>query len=139
MTAKEVLETVAEMPTEEWMKIQSGIAEMLASRFSSDETSEIHNALAEAEAEFARGEGISGSEMRKRLGSMEVASRFFGQLLDACDALRKLPQRYAAYPQARRWRMMPFGNYLVFFQILEEEVRIAHVRHGARRPFSESQ
>jgi hypothetical protein len=68
MTTKEVLETVASMPAEEWMKIQSGIAEMLASRFSHDEVSEIREALAESEAEFARGEAIDGMEMRKRLG-----------------------------------------------------------------------
>ncbi|MEI9892663.1 MAG: hypothetical protein WDN28_01780 [Chthoniobacter sp.] len=68
MTTKEVLETVATMPTEEWMKIQSGIAEMLATRFSVEETSEIREALTEAEAEFARGEGISGDEIRRRFG-----------------------------------------------------------------------
>ncbi|MDR3406594.1 MAG: hypothetical protein P4L99_29180 [Chthoniobacter sp.] len=68
MTTKEVLETVATMPAEEWMKIQSGIAEMLATRFSTEEKSEICEALAEAEAEFARGEGISGQEMRRRFG-----------------------------------------------------------------------
>ena len=68
MTTKEVLETVATMPAEEWMKIQSGIAEMLATRFSTEETSEIGEALAEAETEFARGQGISGHEMRRRFG-----------------------------------------------------------------------
>ena len=68
MTAKEVLETVAAMPKEEWMKIQSGIAEMLAARFFTEETSEIRDALAEAEAEFARGEGITGTELRRRFG-----------------------------------------------------------------------
>jgi len=31
---------------------------------------------------------------------------------------------------------MPFGNYLVFFQIREDEVRIGHVRHCAKRPFA---
>jgi hypothetical protein len=56
MTAKEVIENVATMPSEEWMKIQSGIAEMLLARFSEVETSEIGKALAEAEREFARGE-----------------------------------------------------------------------------------
>jgi hypothetical protein len=37
-------------------------------RFSADETSGIREALAEAEAEFARGEGIGGGEMRRRFG-----------------------------------------------------------------------
>jgi len=68
MTAKEVLENVASMPSEEWMKIQAGIAEMLVARFSAEEASEIGTALAEAEGEFARGEGIGSEEMRRRFG-----------------------------------------------------------------------
>ena len=68
MTAKEVLETVAAMPAEDWMQIQSGIAEMLADHFSTAETSEIREVLSEAEAEFARGEGLSEDEMRGRFG-----------------------------------------------------------------------
>lgn len=68
MTANEVLATVAAMPSEDWMKIQAGIAGMLAERFSAGEASEIREALEEAEAEFARGEGITGEEMRRRFG-----------------------------------------------------------------------
>ena len=64
-----------------------------------------------------------------------AADRYIGQFFDACDGLRILPDRFAAYPYARRWRMMPFGNYLVFFQIHEGDVRIGHIRHGARKPF----
>ncbi|MDR3406593.1 MAG: type II toxin-antitoxin system RelE/ParE family toxin [Chthoniobacter sp.] len=71
--------------------------------------------------------------------SVATATRFLGQLFDACDSLAALPQRFAVYPYARNWRMMPFGNYLVFFQIHEDEVRIGHIRHGARRPFSGDQ
>ncbi len=41
----------------------------------------------------------------------------------------------AAYPRARRWRMMPHGNYLMFFQVHGGEVRVGHIRHGAKRPF----
>lgn len=68
MTTQEVLEAVSAMPSEEWMKIQSGIAEMLAARFSENDVSAIQEALAEAEAEFARGEGIESGEMRRRFG-----------------------------------------------------------------------
>ncbi len=50
------------------MKIQTGIAELLANRFSDEETSSIRAALAEAEAEFARGEGLASEELRRRLG-----------------------------------------------------------------------
>ena len=68
MTADEVIETVAAMPTADWLKIQAALAEMVASRFSGDEVSEIRAALAEADAEFARGEALSGAEVRRQLG-----------------------------------------------------------------------
>jgi plasmid stabilization system protein ParE len=64
-----------------------------------------------------------------------TAKRSIARLLDACDALYTFPERFPRYPYARDWRMMPFGNYLVFFRIHEEAVRIGHVRHAARRPF----
>src|SRR5207248_30173 len=69
-------------------------------------------------------------------GSRAPADRFLAELFDACDSLQSLPWRFAAYPHARPWRMMAFGNYLVFFQIHEAEERIGHVRHGARKPFA---
>lgn len=68
MNAQEVLATVATMPSEDWMKIQSGIAEMLAARFSTGETSEIREALDEAEAEFARGDVLRESDVRRHFG-----------------------------------------------------------------------
>ena len=68
MTAAEVLETAASMPSEDWLKIQAGIAEMFTARFSTDEASEIRDALAEADAEFVRGEVLTGAEVRRQLG-----------------------------------------------------------------------
>jgi hypothetical protein len=68
MTAKDVLKTVAEMPQEEWMKIQRGLADMIQARFSSEESEEIRQALAESEAEYERGEGVDADEARRRLG-----------------------------------------------------------------------
>jgi hypothetical protein len=68
MTAQEVIKTVAAMPQEDWMKIQCGIADLITASFSSAEVSEIREALAEAEAEFGRGEGLSSEEIRKQLG-----------------------------------------------------------------------
>jgi len=47
--------------------------------------------------------------------SPATADHFLAQLFDACHSLSTLPFRFAVYPYARRWRMMPFGNYLVFF------------------------
>jgi toxin ParE1/3/4 len=69
-------------------------------------------------------------------GDPAIADQFLGKVFDACSTLGALPFRFAVYPYARRWRMMPFGNYLVFFKIEEREVRIGHVRHAAQRPFS---
>ena len=71
----------------------------------------------------------------KDSGSAFVSDRFIRELLDACDSLEVLPERFPVYPRSRRWRMMPQGNYLVFFQIHGDEIRIGHIRHGARRPF----
>ena len=56
------------MPSEDWLKIQAGIAEMFTGRFSTEEVSEIRDALAEADAEFARGEALNGAEIRRPLG-----------------------------------------------------------------------
>jgi hypothetical protein len=58
MTAKDILKTVSEMPQQEWMKIQRGLADMICARFTSDEAEEIRQALAESEAEYARGDGL---------------------------------------------------------------------------------
>ena len=68
MTADEVLETVASTPSEDWLRIQAGLAEMLAAWFASGEIAEIREALTEADAEFARGEAVNGLEVRRHLG-----------------------------------------------------------------------
>jgi hypothetical protein len=68
MTAQEVIKAVAALPEEDWMKIQSGIADLITARFSSGEIAQIREALTESEAEYERGEGLSGKEVRKQLG-----------------------------------------------------------------------
>lgn len=68
MTAAEVIETVATMPREDCLKIQAGIAELFVSRFSLTEATDIRDALAEADAEFARGESLTVAEVRSKLG-----------------------------------------------------------------------
>jgi plasmid stabilization system protein ParE len=67
--------------------------------------------------------------------SRQVADRYLVRLLDACEALALLPERYPPYRYAPGWRMMPFESYLVFFQVHGNDVHIGHVRHGARKPF----
>lgn len=66
----------------------------------------------------------------------EIARRLIERMLDACDSLGRFPERFASYPHARRWRMMPIGNYLVFYGVGNDAVLIGHVRHAAREPFS---
>ncbi len=68
MTAAEVIETVAAMPREDCLKIQAGIAEIFASRFSPEEVADIRDALTEADAEFERGEGLTSAEVHAKLG-----------------------------------------------------------------------
>jgi toxin ParE1/3/4 len=68
-------------------------------------------------------------------GNPETAHQFLDQLFSACGTLSTFPIRFAVYPFAKRWRMMPFGNYLVFFRIQQDNVQIGHIRHAARRPF----
>jgi len=58
------------------------------------------------------------------------------RMLEACDSLAKFPERFAIYAYVPRWRMMPLGNYLVFYRAADEAVLIGHVRHAAREPFS---
>ena len=68
MTAQEVLNTVATMPREDWMKIQCGIADLITGMFTSEEITEIRDALAESEAEFERGQGLGSEMMMVHLG-----------------------------------------------------------------------
>jgi hypothetical protein len=68
MTAQEVLKVMAGMSEEDLLAVQSGIAEMMAARFSPGDIAEINHALDEADAEFARGEGMSSAALRKQLG-----------------------------------------------------------------------
>jgi plasmid stabilization system protein ParE len=68
-------------------------------------------------------------------GSREAADKFLGRLLDRCNALAVLPNRYPPYRFADKWRMAPVENYLILFQIQNGEVRIGHIRHSAKKPF----
>jgi hypothetical protein len=68
MTAEQVLDVVAKMHREDWLKIQCGIAEMMVGDFSPEEVFEIQAALDESEAEIARGEIVTSDQIRKHFG-----------------------------------------------------------------------
>ena len=65
----------------------------------------------------------------------EIARQWIEKMLSACDSLARFPERFAIYARAPRWRMMPIGNYLVFYRVTEDTILIGHVRHAARAPF----
>ncbi len=69
-------------------------------------------------------------------GEPAIARRLIARILGACDSLATFPMRFAVYVHAPRWRMMPIGNYLVFYRLAEDDVVIGHVRHAARALFS---
>ena len=73
--------------------------------------------------------------LSEQSGDRKIADRFIAALMDECEFLAVLPERYPVYRHAPSWRMMPYANYLVFYQLHQDEVRIAHVRHAARRTF----
>jgi plasmid stabilization system protein ParE len=43
-------------------------------------------------------------------GEVETARRLIARILDGCDSLFSFPERFAVYPYARCWRMMPVSN-----------------------------
>ena len=69
-------------------------------------------------------------------GETAIAHRLIERMFDACDSLASFPERFGIYAHAPRWRMMPIGNYLVFYRVVDDTVLIGHVRHAARKPFS---
>ena len=71
----------------------------------------------------------------KESGSPEVADRYVGRIFNACEALNYSSESYSVYRYAAKWRMTPFEKYLVLFRVLNGEVKIGRVRHGARRVF----
>ncbi len=68
MSPQQILKEAADLSQEDLLDLQCGIAELMASRFSPEEITEINRALDEASAEFERGEGVSSTEVRKQLG-----------------------------------------------------------------------
>ncbi len=68
MSPQQLLKEAADLSQEDLLELQFGIAELMSSRFSSEEIAQINQALDVADAEFERGEGLSGTEVRKQLG-----------------------------------------------------------------------
>ena len=68
MSAGEILEKIREMPLEDWLRIQSGIAELLASSLSQGEREQIAEALQQADEDFAHARVSISDDLRRHFG-----------------------------------------------------------------------
>ena len=61
------------------------------------------------------------------------ARRFVGKLLEQCQRIERAPLGYASREDlAAGLRMAAMGRYVIFFRVLDGEVRVERVLHGAR-------
>jgi len=67
--------------------------------------------------------------------SPDAARNLLSNLYLACLSLQDFPERFPFPIYNLRHRMMPVGNYLVFYEIAGDDVVILHIRHAARQPF----
>ena len=68
MSTGEILEQIKQMPLEDWLQIQSGIGQMLASAFSESDVEQIAKALREADEDVVHGRVASSDALRRQFG-----------------------------------------------------------------------
>ena len=68
VSAADIIEKIRQMPVEDWLLIQSGIGELLATSLSQAEVQEIDAAQAEADEDGAAGRTSDSEEMRRHFG-----------------------------------------------------------------------
>ena len=68
MSVHDVLEMALELSREDKALLFTSLGEQLAGDFTPDEVEDIKQAVAEADAEFERGEAIPSAEFYKKLG-----------------------------------------------------------------------
>ncbi len=68
VSAGEILDQIKDMPVEDWLRIQSGIGQMLASTFSQNDVKEIAEALREADEDAANERVASSDALRRQFG-----------------------------------------------------------------------
>jgi plasmid stabilization system protein ParE len=56
------------------------------------------------------------------------------ELRDACATLAQLPEGYPLVPCYERSsvRRRVYGNYLIFYHIVDRQIQVLHILHGAR-------
>jgi toxin ParE1/3/4 len=61
------------------------------------------------------------------------ARRFVGTLMEQCQRIGTSPMGYVGREDlASGLRMAALGRYVIFFRVLDDQVRIERVLHGAR-------
>jgi plasmid stabilization system protein ParE len=62
------------------------------------------------------------------------AESFIQELREACLSLANAPLGYSPVPRYEHAdvRRRPHGNYLIFYRVMDDEVVVLHVLHGAR-------
>ncbi len=72
-----------------------------------------------------------------------AAARWIDELEEIIQSLADMPGRVPLRDDLRPgYRIMPIGNYLIFFRIIEQTVQVVRVIHGARdidRAFDEAE
>jgi len=82
--------------------------------------------VAEAELE-AIGDWIAEANPTRALS-------FVMELRRRCEALSDVPRGFPLVPRYEGFdvRRRPYGDYLIFYRVLNDTVEILHVLHGAR-------
>lgn len=61
------------------------------------------------------------------------ALSFIRELRDCCRKIGQFPESYKRCPDlGRNVRMMPQGNYVVLYRILDDRISVERILHGAR-------
>jgi len=62
------------------------------------------------------------------------ADAFVRELVERCAGLSNYPDRYPVITDYRgeRVRRAPYGSYLIFYSVREDEIRVHHIVHSAR-------
>jgi toxin ParE1/3/4 len=66
--------------------------------------------------------------------SIEIALNFARELREKCESLADAPRGYPLVPRYEHFgiRRRPFGNYLIFYRVDADVIKVVHVLHGAR-------
>jgi plasmid stabilization system protein ParE len=59
---------------------------------------------------------------------------FVDDLEQRCHRPTSMPEAYQLIPgfEDRGVRRVPYGNYLIFYRVIEDAIEVLHVLHGAR-------